>query len=56
MIRTIQSEKINIKEKRWIVYDANVTQKNVTKNIDQIIFETNFDQDKINKLFQIYQH
>ena len=51
LIRTIQSEKINIKEKRWIVYDANVTQKNVTKNIDQIIFETNFDQDKINKLF-----
>ena len=51
LIKTIQSERININEKRWIIYDANITQNNITNNVEQIVLETNFDQDKINKLF-----
>ena len=51
LIKTIQSEKINIENKSWIIYDAIITQENLTKNVDKIIIKTNFDQDKINKLF-----
>ena len=51
LIKTIQSEKINIKNKVWIIHDASITQENLTKTVDKIIIKTNFDQDKINKLF-----
>jgi len=51
LIKIIQSEKINIEDKSWIIHNASITQENITKNVDKIILKTNFDQDKINKLF-----
>ena len=52
LIRTIQSEKIDISEKDWIIFNPIITKKNISqKNSQNIVLETNFDQDKINKLF-----
>ena len=52
LIRTIQSEKIDISEKDWIIFNPIITEKNISqKNSQNIVLETNFDQDKINKLF-----
>ncbi len=52
LIRTIQSEKIDITEKNWIVFSPIITEKNITrKNSDNLFLMTNFDQNKINKLF-----
>ncbi len=52
LIRTIQSEKIDITEKNWIVFKPIITEKNITrKNSDNLFLMTNFDQNKINKLF-----
>jgi len=52
LIRTIQSEKIDISEKDWIIFSPIITEKNISqKNSQNLILKTNFDQDKINKLF-----
>ncbi|WP_075522789.1 LptF/LptG family permease [Candidatus Pelagibacter communis] len=50
--RTIQSNKIDIKEKIWIIYNPTITKENINEKSDEfIVLETNFDEDKINNLF-----
>ncbi|MDC1155398.1 LptF/LptG family permease [Candidatus Pelagibacter sp.] len=49
--RTIQSNKIDIKKKLWIIQNPIIDQKNISNIYDEIIYETNFDKDKINSLF-----
>ena len=52
LIRIIQSEKIDIKNKKWIIYDPIITKDNLTDIKDEIIFiETNFNHQKILNLF-----
>ena len=52
LIRTIQSEKINIKDNYWIIYNPTITRDNITKeDTTSIILKTNFNEDKINSLF-----
>ena len=52
LIRTIQSEKINIKDKNWEIYDPIVTIDNISnKDFTMITLKTNFDEKKINSLF-----
>ncbi len=52
LIRTIQSEKIDISEKHWVIFNPIITEKNVSQeNIENLIFKTNFDENRINKLF-----
>jgi len=52
LIRTIQSEKINIKNKNWEIYNPIVTIDNISKkDLTMIILKTNFDEEKINSLF-----
>jgi len=52
LVRTIQSEKIDISKKDWIIFSPIITEKNISqKNSQNLILKTNFDQDKINKLF-----
>ena len=52
LINTVQSKKINIKEKDWIVENPIITTDNISKNDKStIILETNFDTNKINNLF-----
>ena len=52
VIRNIQSQKIDIKNKIWKIYDANIYDNfgNV-KKIDNVNFESNFDYKKIQSLF-----
>ena len=56
LIRIIQSEKIDIKNKRWIIYDPIITKDNLTDIKNEIIFiETNFNHQKIlNLFFNVY--
>tara|TARA_B100001564_G_scaffold86000_1_gene69785 strand:+ start:2917 stop:3996 length:1080 start_codon:yes stop_codon:yes gene_type:complete len=50
--RTIQSDKVDISKKNWILFDPKVTENNVSNNNNsQIYFQTNFNEEKINNLF-----
>ena len=52
LIRTIQSDKINIKTNDWEIYDPIITIDNIPQeNIDYIVMKTNFNEEKINNLF-----
>ena len=50
--RVIQSEKIDIKKKEWIIYKPIVTISNISNQEEEkITLKTNFDYERINKLF-----
>ncbi len=50
--RTIQSNKINISKKNWIINDPTITENNISKsNLNKIYYQTNFDENKIKSLF-----
>ena len=50
--QTIQSKKINISKKKWVIENPVITKKNIsTQDSKQILLLTNFDNDKINSLF-----
>ena len=52
LIKTIQSEKINIKEKSWIIENPIITTNNISDYYkEEIIFQSNFNTAKINNLF-----
>ena len=52
LINTIQSDKVNIFDKNWIINKPIITVDNIsTKNTDYINLITNFDKKKINSLF-----
>ncbi len=52
LINTIQSNKINIKNKLWIIEDPLITKKNVTSSeTKQLNIQTNFNKEKIKTLF-----
>jgi len=52
LVRTIQSEKINIKNNNWEIYNPIITVDNISKkDLTMIILKTNFDEEKINSLF-----
>ena len=52
LLRTIQSEKIDISKKKWIIFKPIITEKNIShKKLDDLFLITNFDENKINKLF-----
>ncbi len=51
-IKTIQSEKVDISSKNWVIYSPIITEKNnVIKNLSVLNLQSNFDKDKINTLF-----
>ena len=51
-LKTIQSKKIDINKKIWIIYSPIITKKNISSNKDEeLLLETNFDKDKIKNLF-----
>ncbi len=53
--KTIQSNKIDIKDKNWIIYEATVTLSNNTQiKFDKINLDTSFDSNKIRSLFSNY--
>ena len=52
LLRTIQSEKVDIKTNDWIIYAPEITEKNITKRKeDSIVLSTNFNENIINNLF-----
>ena len=52
LLRTIQSDKIDIKTNDWIIYDPIITNKNISEKTEgSIILSTNFNEEKINNLF-----
>ena len=52
LIRTIQSQKIDISRNKWIIFNPIITKNNVSKKDENPIYlETNFDENRINSLF-----
>tara|TARA_B100001996_G_C18657999_1_gene591942 strand:+ start:533 stop:1612 length:1080 start_codon:yes stop_codon:yes gene_type:complete len=51
LIKSIESEEVNIKSKDWILKNPIITDENITKEFSSIKFQSNFDIEKINKLF-----
>jgi len=52
LIRTIQSDKINIKDYEWKILNPIITENNIRITVnDDIILQSNFNSQKISKLF-----
>jgi len=50
--KTIQVQKVDIKEPMWVLYNPIITEKNIsTSKIEKVVFKTNFDSEKIRSLF-----
>ena len=51
-LRLINAKEVNIKDENWQIYDAVITENNLSKkNKEVLIFKTNFDSKKISNLF-----
>ncbi len=52
LLRTIQSEKVDIKKNDWVIYSPEITENNITKKKEGfVILSTNFNENIINNLF-----
>ena len=51
LIKSIKSDKIDIKNNQWLIYDATIFKENFNKKSKLIKFNTNFNQKKIESLF-----
>ena len=51
IIKNIQSDKVNIKENEWIIYDANIFAENLNTIQDTIKIKSNFNYERIQSLF-----
>ena len=51
-IRLIEVNKINIKDKNWLINDSTITENNISKKSkEEFIFKTNFNYKRISTLF-----
>ena len=51
LIKNIKSDKIDIKNKKWIIHNASVFEENKNIKLDKLEFVTNFNQQRIESLF-----
>ena len=51
LIRSIKSDKIDIKNNEWLIYDATIYEDNFSQKVDLIRFRSNFDQKRMESLF-----
>jgi len=51
LIRSLKSDKIDIKNNEWLIYDVTIFENNVSQKSDLIRFQSNFDQKRIESLF-----
>src|SRR6056300_290951 len=51
LIRSLKSDKIDIKDNEWLIYNATIFEDNVSQKSDLIKFRSNFDQKRIESLF-----
>tara|TARA_Y100001970_G_scaffold271281_1_gene366302 strand:+ start:54 stop:1127 length:1074 start_codon:yes stop_codon:yes gene_type:complete len=50
-IKNIKSNKIDIKNNKWLIHDATVFENNTSKKVELLEFNTNFNQKRIESLF-----
>ena len=51
LVESITSDKIDISENEWLIYDATIFKNNISQKIDLVKFRSNFDQKRIESLF-----
>ena len=51
LVRSLKSDKIDIKNKEWLIYDATIFEDNISRKVDLIRFNSNFDQKRMESLF-----
>ena len=51
LIKNIRSDKVDIKNNTWLIYNASVFENNKSEKIDLLKFQTNFNQKRIESLF-----
>jgi len=51
LIKSIKSDKIDIKDKEWLIYDATIFKDNTSQKNKVIKFKSNFNQKRIESLF-----
>jgi len=51
LIRSLKSDKIDIKDKEWLIYDATIFEDNASQKSNLIKFRSNFNQKRIESLF-----
>jgi lipopolysaccharide export system permease protein len=51
LVRSIKSDKIDIKNNEWLIYNATIFKDNVSQKNDLIKFRSNFNQKRIESLF-----
>jgi lipopolysaccharide export system permease protein len=51
LIRSLKSDKIDIKDNKWIIYDVVIFKDNSSQKFDKLEFKSNFDQKRIESLF-----
>ena len=51
LVKSIKSNKIDIKNNQWIIYDAIIFENNTTQKNELIKFQSNFNQKRIESLF-----
>ena len=51
LVRSIMSNKIDIKNNKWLIYDATVFEDDISRKVDLITFNSNFDQERMESLF-----
>ncbi len=51
VIRNIQSDKINISNEKWIIFDAKIYEKNNYVVVNKLNLDTNFDLERIKTLY-----
>ena len=51
LIRSVKSNKIDIKDNEWLIYDATIFKNNISQKSELIKFRSNFNQERIESLF-----
>ncbi|QIZ20654.1 LptF/LptG family permease [Candidatus Pelagibacter giovannonii] len=51
IVEILQSKKVDITSKNWIIFNPTILKGNSQSSLDKIILESNFDLQKINSLF-----
>jgi lipopolysaccharide export system permease protein len=51
LVKSLKSDKIDIKNNEWLIYDATIFEDNVSRKVDLIKFNSNFDQKRMESLF-----
>ena len=51
LIRSLKSDKIDIKDNKWIIYDVIIFKNNSSQKLDKLEFNSNFNQKRIESLF-----